>query len=115
TITFLGRSYTEPIIKACSAINDFINYDEWKLLSENEQVKFFKTKNIDVFVHEFPNKLLARAVKKAGVKIRIGTTSKNFHFFTCNRLIRLSRRNSDLHEAQQNIYLLQGMGVEHVP
>lgn len=114
-ITFLGRSYTEPVIKACPAINHFINFDEFKTLGYMEQVEFLKGKNIDAFVHEFPNRMLARAVKKAAVPVRIGTTSKNYHFFTCNKLIRLSRRNSDLHEAQQNIYLLRGIGVEHVP
>ena len=115
TISFLARSYTGPIIKCCSAVDHFINYDELKLLPENEQVAFLKQKKIDAIVHTFPNRQIATISRKAGIPIRIGSTSKNYNFFTCNKLVRLSRRNSDLHEAQQNIYLLRPLGVTHVP
>jgi ADP-heptose:LPS heptosyltransferase len=115
TISFLARSYTEPIIKCCTAIDHFINYDELKVLPENEQVAFLKEKNIDAIVHTFPNRQIATLSRKAGIPVRIGSTSKNYNFFTCNKLVRLSRRNSDLHEAQQNIYLLRPVGVNHIP
>jgi ADP-heptose:LPS heptosyltransferase len=115
TISFLGRSYTKPVIDACNAIDHFINYDELQSLSTNEIAVVFKEKAIDAIVHEFPKRQIAEAAKKAGVKIRIGVTSRNYHFFTCNKLIRLSRRRSDLHEAQQNIYMCKPLGVTHVP
>jgi len=115
TISIIARTYTQPIVDCCPAIDHFINYDEFRELPEREQVDFLKQKNIDVIVHAFPNRKIAVAARKANIKIRIGTTSKNFHFFTCNKLIRLSRRNSDLHEAQQNIFLLKPLGVDHVP
>ena len=115
TISFLARSYTEPIIKCCPAVDHFINYDEMKEMPPKEQVKFLKDKNIDAIVHTFPNRRIAIIARKAGISIRIGSSSKNYNFFTCNKLVRLSRRNSDLHEAQQNIYLLKPLGVTHVP
>lgn len=114
-ISFLGRTYTRPVIEACSAIDHFINYDEILAMPLNEQIQFVRDLNADAIVHTFPTKHIAFLFKRADVRIRIGTTSKNYHFFTCNKLLRLSRRNSDLHEAQQNIFLLKPLGINHVP
>ena len=114
-ISILGRSYTKPVVDACKAVDHFINYDELESLPIQEIAVIFKEKGIDAIVHEFPKRQIAEAAKKAGVKIRIGVTSRNYHFFTCNKLIRLSRRRSDLHEAQQNIYMCKPLGVTHVP
>jgi ADP-heptose:LPS heptosyltransferase len=114
-ISFLGRSYTKPVIDACKAVDHFINYDDLQSLSPQEIAVIFKEKGLDAIVHEFPKRQIAEAAKKAGMKIRIGVTSRNYHFFTCNKLIRLSRRRSDLHEAQQNIYMCKPLGVTHIP
>jgi len=115
TISFLARSYTEPIIKCCSAIDHFINYDELKVLPKREQIDFLKAKKIDAIVHTFNNKPIAILARQAGIKIRIGSTSKLYNLLNCNKLIKLSRKNSTMHEAQQNIFLLRPLGITHVP
>jgi len=114
-ITFLGRNYTKAIIDCCLAIDHFINFDELKQLSQQEQINFLREKKIDAIVHVFSHKPTAILARKAGIKIRIGTTSKFYNWFNCNRLIKLSRKNSTLHEAQLNIYLLKGLGVSNIP
>ena len=114
-ISFLGRSYTKPIIEACKAIDYFINYDDIKPLSKKEIAAIFKEKAIDAIVHEFPKSQIAEAAKMAGIKIRIGATSKIHHFFNCNKLIRLNRAESNLHEAQQDIYMCGPLGITHIP
>jgi len=114
-ISFLGRSYTRPIVDACSAVDHFIDYEELELMTDQEQISNIRSRNIDVIVHTFIKTTIARLGKKAGIPIRIGITSKNSHFFYCNRLIRLSRRKSFLHEAQRPIFLLRGIGIDHVP
>ena len=38
--------------------------------------------------------------------MRVGTTNRIFHWWTCNKKIPLSRKKSDLHEAQLNLQLL---------
>lgn len=53
--------------------------------------------------------------KRAGIKNRIATTNRVYHWFTCNKLVKLSRKNSDLHEAQLNIVLLRPLGINHIP
>ncbi len=115
TISFLGRSYTRPVVDACKAVDHFINYDELKQLPVNEVAAIFKTKNIDAIVHEFPKSQVANAAKKAGIKIRIGATNKLHHYLNCNKLVKLNRAESNLHEAQQNILMCMPLGVTHIP
>jgi heptosyltransferase-3 len=114
-ISFLGRTYTGPIINACTAVDTFINYDELKALPEAKQIAVLKAKHLDVIIHVYPRKEIAVLAKNASIKLRIGTTNRVFHWLTCNKLVRLSRKNSLLHEAQLNIVLLQGLGIMAVP
>ncbi|RKR85668.1 ADP-heptose:LPS heptosyltransferase [Mucilaginibacter gracilis] len=114
-ISFLGRTYTGPIIKCCGAVDHFINYDDLKAFPEQEQILALKAESIDTIIHVYPQKKIAILAKKAGIKNRIGTTNRTFHWLTCNKLVRLSRKNSDLHEAQLNIGLLKPLGIKSVP
>jgi ADP-heptose:LPS heptosyltransferase len=63
----------------------------------------------------FPNKHVAQIAGAAGIKLRIGTTNRVFHWFTCTKLVKLSRKKSDLHEAQLNLILLKPLGLKAVP
>jgi ADP-heptose:LPS heptosyltransferase len=114
-VSFLGRTYTQPVINTCAAVDIFMNYDEIKKLSEAEQIDYLKSKKIDVIIHVFPNKHVAQIARAAGIKLRIGTTNRVFHWFTCNKLVKLSRKKSDLHEAQLNLILLKPLGLAAVP
>jgi heptosyltransferase-3 len=114
-ITILARSYTKPIVDACPAIDFFIDYEQLILLPEKEQIANIKARNIDVILHTFNKTTIAKLAKQAGIPIRIGNTSKNSHFIYCNKLIRLSRGNSHLHEAQQMFLFLHPLGLTHIP
>jgi heptosyltransferase-3 len=114
-VSFLGRTYTQPIINTCAAVDIFINYDEIKKLSQAEQVSYLKDKKIDAIIHVFPDKHVAQIAGAAGIKLRIGTTNRVFHWFTCTKLVKLSRKKSDLHEAQLNLILLKPLGLKAVP
>jgi heptosyltransferase-3 len=114
-VSFLGRTYTQPVVDACVAVDGFINYDDLKKLPEKSQSDLLREKNIDVIIHVFPNKHVAAIAREAGIKLRIGTTNRLYHWFTCNKLVRLSRKKSDLHEAQLNLVLLNPLGLRKVP
>jgi heptosyltransferase-3 len=114
-ISFLGRTYTHSVIDACTAVDSFINYDELKTLPLAEQVADLKVRQIDIIIHVYPRKELANLAKAAGIKLRIGTKNRVFHWLTCNKLVKLSRKSSPLHEAQLNIVLLQPLGVTRLP
>ncbi len=110
TIYFLGKSYTRPLIEASRHVDGFL--DREAVLSRPDALR---ETGAEAIVHVFPDKAVARAAKRAGIPLRIGTSHRLFHLFTCNRLVNLGRKNSDLHEAQLNIRLLQPLGVTDVP
>ena len=111
-ITWFGKTYTHDVIKAAPYINGFINFDEWMQLSDSDRVNQLKSLNADAIVHVFPRKEVAKAAKQAGIKNRIGTSHRIFHWLSCNQLINLGRKNSSLHEAQLNIKLLSPFGID---
>jgi len=109
TITFLGRSYTRDVIHACIHIDAFLNWDELASVDEAAAVRTLKDLHADLIVHVFPRREIAKLAKKAGITARLGTTNRLYHWFNCNRLVRLSRRKSSLHEAQLNIKLAESI------
>jgi len=109
-IYFLGKSYTRPLIEACRHVDAFL--DREAVLARPDALR---ETGAEVIVHVFPDKAVAKAAKRAGIPLRIGTSHRLFHLFACNRLVNLGRKNSDLHEAQLNIRLLQPLGVTDVP
>ncbi|MDP4266871.1 MAG: glycosyltransferase family 9 protein [Bacteroidota bacterium] len=109
TIWFIGKTYTEPIINLCENIDYFLNYDELKSLKETEIIEKIRQINADIFIHVFPDKLLAKVASRAKIPLRIGTMHRSFHWFRCNRLPNFSRKNSNLHEAQLNLKLIESI------
>ncbi len=111
-IFFLGRTYTKEIIALSKHVDEFINYDELEGQNQNERSNTLKKYKIDYFVHVLPERGLAQLAKQAKIPLRVGTTSRSYHWLYCNKLISLSRKNSNLHEAQLNIKLLQFLDIE---
>lgn len=70
---------------------------------------------VDVIIHVFPNKNVAQRALQDGIKLRVGTSHRLFHLYSCNKLVNFSRIKSDLHEAQLNFKLLKGIGKTIVP
>ncbi|MFN0048793.1 MAG: glycosyltransferase family 9 protein [Cytophagales bacterium] len=102
-IIFIGKAYTKPLIQLCAFVDEFI---------DREDIISGKTKlYADAIVNVFPDEPVAVAAFKAGVGVRIGTSHRWFHWFTCNRLVNFTRRKSDLHESQLNIKLLKPLGI----
>lgn len=108
-IAFLGKEYTKPVIKTCSYIDQFISLNDFMkkdVLIGNSRPQYI--------IHVLPNKPVAKRAKELGIPTRIGTTNRLFHLTTCNKLVRLSRKKSDLHEAQLNLKLLSPFGITEV-
>ncbi|MCD6019294.1 MAG: glycosyltransferase family 9 protein [Bacteroidetes bacterium] len=110
-VIFLGRNYTRDVIHLSEHVDEFLSYDDVLKLNAKEQVDAFKKLNATHIIHVFPVREIAVLSKKAGIKNRIGTTNRLWHWFTCNTRIKLSRKNSDLHEAQLNTKLLVPLGI----
>lgn len=120
-LIFLGRSYTRDVIKACEHIDSFLDWDEIKKLTAEEGIKVLKAAQADIIIHVFPRHEIATLARKAGIPVRMGTTNRLYHWGTCNKLVRLSRRRSELHESQLNIRLIEGItgklniGTDKIP
>ncbi|KAA8484638.1 ADP-heptose:LPS heptosyltransferase [Arcticibacter tournemirensis] len=110
-ISFLGRLYTKEVVQLSTHVDEFIDYDEWKSISDKDAVHFLRLKRIDTIIHVFPKKRIALIARQTGIPLRIGTTNRIYHWFTCNCLIRLSRKHSNFHESQLNIKLLKGINI----
>lgn len=106
-VSFLGKAYTKPLIELSEHIDEFLDRDE--ILSNPSLLDTYKSGAI-VFV--FPDKEIAKLSLKAGIKYRIGTSHRWFHWFMCNKLVNCSRRDSSLHEAQLNTKLLAPLGIK---
>ncbi|QEC67702.1 glycosyltransferase family 9 protein [Panacibacter ginsenosidivorans] len=105
-IGFIGKAYTKPVINACKFVDEFIDIHDFmykKITICNEKPQ--------AILHVFPVTNIARRAKQLRIPIRIGTTNRLYHWTTCNKLIKLGRKNSDLHEAQLNIKLLEVFGI----
>lgn len=111
-LTFLCKKYTQPIVKSFASVDETLDVDD---LLQNQNKAIETLKQFDVIIHVFPNKDVARLAKKAGVKWRIGTSHRFFHWFTCNKKVSFTRKNSDLHESQLNFNLLKPLGLKEIP
>ena len=111
-IYFLGKSYTKPVIEACTHIDGFL--DRASLMRKGG-MKRLKSLAFDAIIHVFPDKEVARLASRAGIPVRIGTNHRLFHLLYCNKLVNLGRKNSMLHEAVLNMKLLKPLGIENLP
>jgi ADP-heptose:LPS heptosyltransferase len=107
TIGFMGKSYTRPVIEACKYVDEFIDVEDFlqKQVLVGGQAP-------QCILHVFPRSGIAKRARQLGIPLRIGTTNRLYHWFTCNKLVKLSRKKSDLHEAQLNLKLLQPFGID---
>jgi ADP-heptose:LPS heptosyltransferase len=114
-VEFLGSSYTKEIAETSVHIDSFHNWSEISTLSKKEQLEYFFNLHADVIVHVFPVREIAQLARKARIPLRIGTSGRLYHYHTCNRIVLLSRKRSDLHEAQLNLKLIQSFGIVDTP
>ncbi len=114
-VIFFGKTYTQPIIELSSHVDAFINYDVFEKLNASEQTNFFESQKADTIIHVFPRSVIATAAKRAKIPLRVGTSHRMYHLLTCNKLLNFSRKNADLHEAQLNVKLLEGIGINLQP
>jgi ADP-heptose:LPS heptosyltransferase len=111
-IIFIGKNYTRPVVACFTAVDAFWDIDELfnqPITGQLEQLK------ADCIIHVFPNKKLAFLAKKAKIPMRIGTSHRVFHLFTCNVRPNFTRKNSSLHESQLNFHLLAPLGITEIP
>lgn len=106
-VVFLGKAYTKPLVDACVHVDAFLDKD-----AALADPALLRHQQADALLHVFPQKDIARLAKEVNIPLRIGTSHRVYHWFTCNRLLHFGRKNSDLHEAQLNAKLLAPLGLK---
>lgn len=104
TIGFLAKPYTHAVLEACPHVDVIVALEDF--LQKPPARKW------DTVLHIFPMTEIAKRAKQIKTPQRIGTTNRLYHWWTCNRLVPLSRKHSDLHEAQLNLKLLTALGID---
>ncbi|PIP54257.1 MAG: glycosyl transferase family 9 [Bacteroidetes bacterium CG23_combo_of_CG06-09_8_20_14_all_32_9] len=104
-IIFLGRKYTKPVIDACTNIDEFADWDNLSKMSFSRQIKTFKKYDAQTIIHVFPDAKISKLAYFARIANRIGTNRRIYHWLYVNKPVKLSRKKSDLHEAQLNLML----------
>jgi ADP-heptose:LPS heptosyltransferase len=107
TLYFLGKSYTRPVIEACTYVDRFLDKDELISLDQSGRTAFFKALKADAIIHVFPDPLVMKSAFRACIPKRIGTAGRRQSWFWCNCLVWLPRKSSTLHETQLNVKLLK--------
>lgn len=105
-IGFMGKAYTRPAIEACESVDEFIDANEFM-----DKPVTVSGEKPEAILHVLPVAAIAMRAKKLKIPLRIGTTNRIYHWISCNKLVKLSRKNSMLHEAQLNLKLLEPFGV----
>jgi len=106
-VFFIGKSYTKSIIEGSNFVDKFLDREE---ILQNPQL--LKDLQASAIIHVFPDKEIANLAKNVNIPIRIGTSHRFFHWFSCNKMVNLGRKNSDFHEAQLNLKLLQPLNLK---
>ncbi|MFZ9586544.1 MAG: glycosyltransferase family 9 protein [Crocinitomicaceae bacterium] len=111
-LIYIGKKYTEPVVQCFDCIDEFWDVDS--LLNQPIAMQI-EQMQADCIIHVFPNKKLASLAKKAKIPMRIGTSHRVFHLFSCNYRPNFTRKKSPYHEAQLNFHLLQPLGITSIP
>lgn len=103
-ISILVKPYAAPVTRASKWLDSVNELPDG--LNTLEMTDWLRNIGADHLIHVFPNKLIARAAKKAGIHRRSGVTGRIYHWFSCTDVVWMSRARSKHHEAYLNILLL---------
>jgi len=113
TIIFLGRKYTRDLIAHYNDVDEFADWEEHiSTLPEKEAIQAFKDLKADIILHIFPRKEIVRLAKLATIPYRIATYGRLYNWLYCNRLVRIHRKKSPLHETQLDMQMMTPFGIK---
>lgn len=92
-ITFLIRRYTQAVIEACPFVDNWIDWEVLRVQSDASIQTMLKKQAIDVIIHAFPSRRIAKLARKTNIPMRIGTTRRAHHWFDCTHRVPLKARD----------------------
>ena len=103
-ISILVKPYAAPVTRASRWLDSVNELPDG--LNTLEMTDWLRNIGADHLIHVFPNKLIARAAKKAEIPRRSGVVGRVYHWLSCTDVVWMSRARSKHHEAYLNILLL---------
>ena len=100
---FLTRRYTRPIAEASEYVDTVVEWPDHDTATDDDRAALLASTGADVLLHLFPRRELATAARRAAIPRRIGTGRRWYHWLTCTERVSVSRKRSDLNEAQLNL------------
>ena len=111
-ISFLCRAYAAGAVRACTSVDEVVELEQFL----RDPAAFFAQADIDTIIFAQPDRTLVMAAFKARIANRIGNArQKVYQLLFCNRRVRFSKRDTDLHEAQINFEFLRPFGLTEIP
>lgn len=112
TVIVLARAYTKDLVDHYADVDEFADWEEIEKRPKRLAIQALQALNADIILHVQPKKMIARYAKLAKIRHRIGTFGRIFHWFTCNRLVKLSRKKSKHHETQLDMKIMAPLGIK---
>lgn len=111
-ITLLCRAYAAPVVRYCDDIDEVVEIES----IQHDLLGYLKHSDIDTVILAQPDRPLAKAAFRAGIRHRIGNArQKLYQLFFCNRRVRFSKGLTPNHESQINFEFLRPYGVTAPP
>lgn len=102
-VWFLVSNYISDLLEGYDGIEELVFIEDHP--GTGDLVKFFKGNSIDLVINAFPRPVISFAQFRAGVKYRIGTSSR-WYSFVFNRKVNQHRSRCEKNEADYNLDLL---------
>jgi heptosyltransferase-3 len=102
-LVFLTRRYTMAIPEACEHVTRVIEWPDHDTASAPDRTAILADARADVMLHVFPRREIATDARRARIPRRIGTSRRWYHWLTCTERVNVTRKRSDLTEAQLNV------------
>lgn len=110
-LLFLGREYTRPLIEHYDDVDEFVDWDAIKNLPPEKAIQKLHDLKVDIIINVQANKQIAKLARLAHIPVRIGTSTRLFNWWYCNKRIKISRKQSALHESQLDMQYLKALGL----
>jgi hypothetical protein len=111
TIVFIGRRYTESLVRASRYVDEFFDAELAK-----RDADAVAGQKLDILLNPYRWSEITRAAVRARVPVRIGNLRRrNTLLLGCNRFVFYGRARSGLNESALNIRDLRALGLRLEP
>lgn len=115
-ISYLVRDYALPIAASYNFIDNVYSYDNIdKESAVDKKIDIINSIAADIVIFAYPDFNVMRLFAKSKIPIRIATSHRFYSYRFANKLVNFSRKNSNLHEAQLNFFLLHPLQIDYIP